>query len=230
MTILSNETPCAVTYNGLLCEFRAGHDGNHRSGYLWWGETLSGSTWSASWLSVEHADVAGLRTELDQLRARAASAESARDEALRQRDALKVFAGIGTWHDECRPNREMAARELAKSQAVIDKMADTVTGLRAQLDAAQAKIAALETQWETHDAEVCPEDVGCVERIKYLDKQLTTAQAALKEMKSALMALPSIIRTSHTEPCDGGTIAPAYFKAADVFALVDAALAAFPPR
>ena len=68
------------------------------------------------------------------------AAEAARDEARAERDALKVFAGIGTWHDECRPNREMAARELAKSQAVIDKLADTISALHASH---QALIAAL---------------------------------------------------------------------------------------
>lgn len=52
-----------------------------------------------------------------------------------ERDDYKRLSAIGTWHNECRPNRWMAARELEKSQAVIDKMADAVTALTAERDA-----------------------------------------------------------------------------------------------
>ncbi len=61
---------------------------------------------------------------LDQLRA-----------AQEDRDRYRTLAGIGTWHKECRPNREMAARELAKSQIVIDKLADRITELESALQA-----------------------------------------------------------------------------------------------
>ena len=50
-----------------------------------------------------------------------------------QRDTYRTLAGIGTWHSDCRPNRHMAAREIEKSQAVINKLADEITTLQAQL-------------------------------------------------------------------------------------------------
>jgi predicted transcriptional regulator len=62
----------------------------------------------------------------DYLRVQLQVAEQARDEA-------RTLAQIGTWHNECRPNREMAARELAKSQEVIDKLADRISELEARL-------------------------------------------------------------------------------------------------
>lgn len=49
------------------------------------------------------------------------------------RDTYRTLSGIGVWHADCRPNREMAARELQKSQAVIDKLADTIAGLKQEL-------------------------------------------------------------------------------------------------
>jgi hypothetical protein len=52
-------------------------------------------------------------------------------ELTTQRDMYRTLAGIGVWHQSCRPNREMAARELQKSQAVIDKLADEITRLQA---------------------------------------------------------------------------------------------------
>ncbi len=48
---------------------------------------------------------------------------------------LRTLAKIGTWHNECRPNRHQAARELEKSQAIINKLADTISDLRAELAA-----------------------------------------------------------------------------------------------
>lgn len=57
--------------------------------------------------------------------------------ANRERDQYQTLAAIGTWHRECRPNREMAARELQKSQAIIDKLADTITELRRELATAR---------------------------------------------------------------------------------------------
>ncbi len=69
---------------------------------------------------------------------------------------LRVLAKIGTWHDDCRPNREMAARELAKSQAIIDKLADEITSLQAQINAALDRERALRewlvTQRDTAEA------------------------------------------------------------------------------
>ena len=52
---------------------------------------------------------------------------------IRERDDYRTLAEIGTWHKDCRPNREMAARELAKSQAIINKLADEITQLQAEL-------------------------------------------------------------------------------------------------
>lgn len=50
---------------------------------------------------------------------------------------LRTLAQIGTWHKDCRPNRHMAARELQKSQAIINQLADTITELRACLAASR---------------------------------------------------------------------------------------------
>jgi chromosome segregation ATPase len=72
---------------------------------------------------------------------RAVTAEQARQEAEQQRDQYRTLAAIGVWHADCRPNRAMAARELAKSQAVIDKLADTISSLRVELANMTAKHA-----------------------------------------------------------------------------------------
>jgi hypothetical protein len=56
---------------------------------------------------------------------------------------LQTLAKIGTWHDECRLNRQQAARELQKSQAVIDKLADEIKSLNAALAERDAEIARL---------------------------------------------------------------------------------------
>lgn len=64
-----------------------------------------------------------------------------RDRALEERDTYRTLAAIGAWHKDCRPNREMAAREIQKSQAVINKLADTITALTIERDDAW-KIAA----------------------------------------------------------------------------------------
>lgn len=50
---------------------------------------------------------------------------------------LRTLAKIGTWHNDCRMNRKQAAQELEKSQAVINKLADTVSQLEARLRALQ---------------------------------------------------------------------------------------------
>jgi hypothetical protein len=54
-----------------------------------------------------------------------------------ERNTYKTLAGIGAWHNDCRPNRQQAARELQKSQAIIDKLADRITALEADLAAAR---------------------------------------------------------------------------------------------
>lgn len=54
-----------------------------------------------------------------------------------ERDEYRTLAAIGVWHEDCRPNRHMAARELAKSQAVIDKLADTISAVTARSEAAE---------------------------------------------------------------------------------------------
>lgn len=54
-----------------------------------------------------------------------------------ERDTYRTLAAIGTWHNDCRPNRHMAARELEKSQAVIDKLADTISALTRERDCAR---------------------------------------------------------------------------------------------
>lgn len=55
------------------------------------------------------------------------------------RDEYRTLAKIGTWHNDCRPNRQQAVREIEKSQAVINKLADRISELEAQV-AAQAPI------------------------------------------------------------------------------------------
>lgn len=42
---------------------------------------------------------------------------------------LRTLANIGTWHEDCRPNRHQAAREIEKSQEIINKLADRITEL-----------------------------------------------------------------------------------------------------
>lgn len=87
----------------------------------------------------------------------------ARDEALRElavvkaeNEELRTLAKIGTWHNECRPNRQQATKELAKSQAIIDKLADTITELRAASavppaqEAARLKALAMKLQSSEH--------------------------------------------------------------------------------
>lgn len=61
------------------------------------------------------------------------AAEAALALSNKQRDEFRTLSQIGVWHKDCRPNREMAARELQKSQAIIDKLADEITSLRAVL-------------------------------------------------------------------------------------------------
>jgi hypothetical protein len=51
------------------------------------------------------------------------------DRLREQCDEYKVLAAVGTWHADCRPNRQKAAQELLKSQAVIDKLADRISEL-----------------------------------------------------------------------------------------------------
>lgn len=47
-----------------------------------------------------------------------------------QRDEYKALASVGTWHADCRPNRRKAAEEIAKSQAIINKLADEIAALK----------------------------------------------------------------------------------------------------
>lgn len=64
-----------------------------------------------------------------------------------QRDAFKALTKVGTWHDDCRPNRQQAGRELAKSQAVIDKLADRISVLEQALADAEARGREIECPW-----------------------------------------------------------------------------------
>ena len=64
-----------------------------------------------------------------------------------ERDEYRTLAGVGKWHDDCRPNRHMAAREIAKGQEVINKLADEIAALR-------ARVAALEQAGAAFVAEV----------------------------------------------------------------------------
>lgn len=74
-------------------------------------------------------------TEFIAVRQRAEAAEARCAALAAERDEYKALAKVGPWHNDCRPNRHMAARELLKSQAVNDKLADTITSLNAELDA-----------------------------------------------------------------------------------------------
>lgn len=68
--------------------------------------------------------------------------EQALEERTRELKEWKTLAGVGTWHADCRPNRLMAAETIAKQQATIDKLADTITSLSARAEAAEATLTA----------------------------------------------------------------------------------------
>lgn len=91
-------------------------------------------------LTAEHeAQLAAnelLREELQSLRAQLAEREQ-------ELQTYKTLAKVGTWHNDCRPNRLMAARELDKRQAVIDKMADAVSEANRAREAAESTLSAL---------------------------------------------------------------------------------------
>lgn len=52
-------------------------------------------------------------------------------EAQQEIARLTTLAGIGTWHAECRPNRQQAAETIAKQQTENNKLADKIASLRA---------------------------------------------------------------------------------------------------
>lgn len=53
-------------------------------------------------------------------------------EAMRtSRDEYKALASVGTWHNDCRPNRHKAAEEIQKSQQRIDALVDQIAALTA---------------------------------------------------------------------------------------------------
>jgi hypothetical protein len=72
--------------------------------------------------------------ELSALRAEVAALRKERDE-------YRTLAKVGQWHDDCRPNRQQAAREIKKQQAVINKMADAVAEANQRAEQAEAKLA-----------------------------------------------------------------------------------------
>ncbi len=82
--------------------------------------------------------------------ARAALSASPAETIRQERDIYKALAAVGTWHDDCRPNREMAARELAKSQAIIDKLADRITELERAAETGRASETSTYAICENH--------------------------------------------------------------------------------
>lgn len=75
---------------------------------------------------------------------RALDAERATVQRLTdERNKYRTLANIGAWHEDCRPNREMAARVIGNQQQANNKLADTISELRAQLAESQQTIARL---------------------------------------------------------------------------------------
>ena len=92
---------------------------------------------AADALSVLQQRVEQLEQQVRELEDNREFSRQGLEAAERERDEFKTLANIGIWHDDCRPNRHMAARELAKSQAIIDKLADTVSTLTREKEAAE---------------------------------------------------------------------------------------------
>jgi hypothetical protein len=100
-------------------------------------------------------------------------------EARKERDTYRTLAGIGAWHKECRPNREMAARELQKSQAVIDKLADTISESNMAREAAESQLAVLRSETAAMAESYTASATG-------LQTQLASAQVELAALREAL--------------------------------------------
>lgn len=108
---------------------------------------------------------------------------------------LKTLAKVGAWHDGCRPNREMAARELLKSQAVIDRLADRIALFQQSF-----AFCAMHTPelWEGDGTCVICEGIITSEaaalwrnQLAEATVQLRAAEAARDEAQRALVAQPA---------------------------------------
>jgi hypothetical protein len=116
---------------------------------------------------------------------------TARLEAEQARDEARTLAQVGTWHNECRPNRHMAARELAKSQAVINKLADRISELEAHLNAAIHNLAECYRLTGANpdgneDWRLAEDAVAEVQRLR---KNNDAADARLQRLTDGLIAL-----------------------------------------
>ncbi len=89
--------------------------------------------------AVEMMD--GLRERRDALNQENAALKASRDE-------YRALAKVGPWCNDCRPNRHKAAQELLKSQAVIDKLADTISSQGAQLAALRDALRKKVEEWK----------------------------------------------------------------------------------
>lgn len=137
--------------------------------------------------------------------------EGAQARALREAQEeiarLKTLANIGTWHNECRPNREMAARELQKSQTVIDKLADQISTLNASQDRLREALA-----------EILASDTRCDADVKQATRDAALAFIAAVKIARAALATPArptecqlaerIARQAHASQRDTVTGAP----------------------
>lgn len=91
-----------------------------------------------------------------------------------ERDDCKTLAGIGVWHKDCRPNRQTAAREIAKSQTVINRLADEITRLR--------RI----TEQALTEATMAANALGCIARAQYHHAEVTRLHIAIGLLRERL--------------------------------------------
>jgi hypothetical protein len=119
-----------------------------------------------------------------------------------ERDEYRTLAGIGVWHKDCRPNRHMAVRELAKSQAVINKLADEIARLKAEQSPSVAPEGE-KTAWLTESRDYWEKAEGEARRIaaEFIDK-FNAAQDEIAELKRQLVACsdpPSLVSPAPQE-------------------------------
>lgn len=93
------------------------------------------------------ADNAALRQQLDDYQNREAACcpegvgfDELIGKLRASRDQYKALASVGTWHEDCRPNRRKAADEIQKSQQRIDTLATDIQALTARAGVAEAAL------------------------------------------------------------------------------------------
>jgi chromosome segregation ATPase len=156
------------------------------------------------------------------------SAEQRLEAAERERDAYRALAKIGIWHDDCRPNRHMAARELAKSQAIIDKLADTVSALTREKEAAEHRELQLRSAIAgigEHQAEL--DHLTIVELAMSQRDRLEAAEATIASLReTARLAMDALAH--HDDWCGYNRKAEGHPSWNKAWAALDVALAALP--